>query len=69
MVIGDKNMTNQVDKKKINDGNAKVDILSVIFMFFFNIFKKVFKSALIVMLALIFIYVFYYITYYLLGLL
>lgn len=60
-------MTNQVDKKKINDGNAKVDILSVIFMFLSNVFKKVVWFALIVVLALVFIYIFYYAIYYLLS--
>lgn len=57
-------MTNQVDKKKTNDGNAKVDILSIIFMFLLNVFKKVVWFALIVVLALVFIYIFYYAIYY-----
>lgn len=62
-------MTNQVDKKKVNDGNAKVDILSIIFMFLLNVFKKVVWFALVVVLALSFIYIFYYAIYYSLSLL
>ena len=46
-------MTNQVDKKKINDRNDKVDILSVIFMFLLNVFKKVVWFALIVVIVLV----------------